>query len=634
MQNIAPYRAEIQAASRRVVAVNSLRRMDAGTIPLTDLGGWAVIDNGIRQRLAAILAADVAGYSRLMAADDRATVAALDQSREVFQTRIESHQGRVIDMAGDSVLAAFETATGAVSAALTIQAELKALIVDVSEDRCMRFRIGVHLGDVIEKADGTIYGDGVNIAARLEGLAEPGGITVSESIHTAVRGKVSATFVDRGEQQAKNIPHRVRAYALHAGTGAAAGTASKPSLNDEIDLTLPDKPSIAVLPFDNMSGDPEQAYFADGIAEDIITSLPRFRQFHVTARNSSFTCRGQAADVKKIGRELGVRYVLEGSARKASDRVRITAQLIDAQSGNHVWADRYDGKLESIFDLQDEITNTIAAAVTPAFAQPELQGISRKRPENRDAWELALRARQVFTRGRPQDIAAARDLAGRAVSLDGRNTEALAMLAFCHVNEGSIGYLPSPSASIAEGIKAARLALQEDNADANSLTSLGFGLFVMRQFDEGLDAMRQAVALNPNYAPGHLYYRMSLGFCGDYEKAIETIERAIRLSPRDPALGVRIGQMAVAAIVAERYEEGVTYGRRAVQYSPGYLGAHRSLAANLSALGQMEEAQREVAEARRIMPGLTITTTRLLPFRHAEALERYCAALARAGLPE
>jgi adenylate cyclase len=585
----------------------------------------------LKQRLAAILAADVAGYSRLMAADERTTVAALDAARAVFRAQIESNQGRVIDMAGDSVLAVFETATGAVSAALAVQRSLDAAPNAVPEDRRMRFRIGLHMGDVMEKGDGTIYGDGVNIAARLEGLAEPGGITVSESIRTAVKGKVSAGFEDQGEQTVKNIPDPVRAYRVR-GDGAAAPRVS-PSVG-EIDLSLPDKPSIGVLPFDNMSGDPEQAYFADGIAEDIITALSRFRQFHVTARNSSFAYKGQATDIKKVGRELGVRYVLEGSVRKTADRVRITAQLIDAESGNHVWADRYDGKLENIFDLQDEITNTIAAAVTPAFAKAELQRISRKRPESLDAWDLTLRSSQRSALGGPADIAAARELAERAVLLDERNTEALARLAFCHVTEGWLGYSPSPSASIAEGIKVARLALQEDNTDANSLISLGFGLFAARQFDEALDVLRQAVALNSNNAAGLVCYGMCMGFCGDYDKAIGALDRAIRLSPRDPGLGIWIAQMALAAFVVEQYQEGVGYGRRAVQNTPGFMGAHRALAANLSALGQMEEAKREVAEMRRIMPELTVAKTRTLPFREDEARERYCAALARAGLPE
>ncbi|MBI1847798.1 MAG: hypothetical protein HY294_01945 [Candidatus Rokubacteria bacterium] len=585
----------------------------------------------MKQRLAAILAADVVGYSRLMAADERATVAALDAARSVFRTQIESNQGRVIDMAGDSVLAVFETATGAVSAALAIQRGIRLSGERTPEDRRMRFRIGVHLGDVIEKTDGTVYGDGVNIAARLEGLAEPGGITISDAVQGAVRGKVTASFVDQGEQPVKNIPHPVRAYAVRADGNAAA----KPSpAVGEIDLSLPDKPSIAVLPFDNMSGDPEQQHFADGIAEDIITALARFRQFHVTARNSSFTYKGQAVDIKKVGRELGVRYVLEGSVRKAADRIRITAQLIDADSGNHVWADRYDGRLENIFDLQDEITNTIAAAVTPAFAIAELQRVSRKHPQNLDAWELTLRAGQSFALAGPADIAEARELATRALLLDGRNTAALAMLAFCHVSEGWWAYSPSPLASIAEGIKAARLALQEDNSDADSLASLGWGLFAARQFDEGLDVLRQAVALNPNLANGFARYSSALAFCGDYEKAAEAFDRAIRLSPRDPRLGNWLAQVAVGPFVAGRYQEGIGYGRRAVQSNPSFMGAHRVLAANLSAAGELEEARREVAEMRRIVPGVTVATTRWLPFRDDEARERYCAALARVGLPD
>jgi adenylate cyclase len=383
-----------------------------------------------------------------------------------------------------------------------------------------------------------------------------------------------------------------------------------------------------------MSGDIEQDYFADGIAEDIITALARFRQFHVTARNSSFTYKGHAIDIKKIGRELGVRYVLEGSVRKAAERIRITAQLIDAESGNHVWADRYDGRLENIFDLQDEITNTIAAAVTPAFAIAEMQRVSRKHPQNLDAWELTLRAGQSFALAGPADIAEARELAQRALLLDRRNTAALAMLAFCHVSEGWWAYSQSPQASIAEGIKAARLALQEDNSDADALASLGYGLFAARQFDEGLDVLRQAVALNPNLANGFARYSSALAFCGDYEKAKEAFDSAIRLSPRDPRLGNWLAQVAIAPFIAGRYQEGIDYGRRAVQSNPSFMGAHRVLAGNLSASGQLEEAQREVAEMRRLVPGVTVTATRWLPFRDDEARERYCSALARAGLPE
>ncbi len=583
-----------------------------------------------------------------MSLDEPGTVAALDAARKVFRLQIEANQGRVIDMAGDSVLAVFETATGAVVAALAVQNEVNTVADANPEARRMRFRIGIHLGDVIAKADGTVYGDGVNIAARLEGLAEPGGITVSESIRTAVKGKVAAGFEDQGEQQVKNIAEPVRAWLVRLGgneTGrvpvASAATAppetavnAVAAVIGAIDLSLPDKPSIAVLPFDNMSGDPEQAYFADGIAEDIITALSRFRQFHVTARNSSFTYKGQAIDIKKVGQELGVRYVLEGSVRKAGERVRITAQLIDAQSGNHVWADRYDGRLENIFDLQDEITNAIAAAVTPAFARAELQRMNRKRPENLDAWELALRARQAYAPGGPNDLAEARDLAQRALLLDSRNTAALSLLSMSHATEALLGYSTSPSASVAEAVKAARLAVREDSADAECLASLGFALLGARQFDEALDLLRQAVTLNPNSAWAFGVYGACLSWCGEYAKCIEVFDKAMRLSPREPTMGMWFSLLALAAFITGHHQDAVAHARRTVQFSPGFLGGRRLLAASLAALGQLDEARREIAEVLRIYPGSTVTAMRAgMPLRDDAARERYCDALARAGLP-
>ncbi len=295
----------------------------------------------LQHRLAAILAADAAGYSRLMAVDDKATVAALDAARAVFREQVEAQQGRVIDMAGDSVLAVFGTVAGAVTAALAIQAQVNAVADAEAIDRRMRFRIGVHLGDVIEKADGTVYGDGVNIAARLQGLAEPGGITVSESIRSAVKGKVGASFEDHGEQAVKNIADPVRAWRLRTGAVEPVATVPAAPSITAIDLSLPDKPSIAVLPFVNMSGDPEQEYFTDGITEDIITELSRFHSLFVIARNSSFSYKGQSPDIRRVGKELGVRYVLEGSIRKSAQRIRVTGQLIDALTGNHLWAEKY-----------------------------------------------------------------------------------------------------------------------------------------------------------------------------------------------------------------------------------------------------------------------------------------------------
>ena len=388
---------------------------------------------GLKQRLAAILAADVAGYSRLMAADERATVAALDAARKVFRSHIESSQGRVIDMAGDSVLAVFEIATGAVSAALAVQQQLKTLVAGVPEDRRMRFRIGVHLGDVIEKPDGTIYGDGVNIAARLEGLAEPGGITISDSVRIAVKGKLAASFEDRGEQAVKNIPDPVRTYRVRA-QGATQGQAKPAAGAGEIDLSLPDKPSIAVLPFANMSGDPEQEYFTDGITEDILTELSRFHSLFVIARNSSFSYKGKSVDVRSVAKELGVRYVLEGSIRKSANRIRVTAQLIDALTGNHLWAEKYDRVLEDIFAVQEEVTRAIVAAIAPHIETSEMDRSRGARPGNLSAYEVAMRgwaaAQKAFGEGNRSSRDEAIQLAREALAIDPRCGAALRTLAF------------------------------------------------------------------------------------------------------------------------------------------------------------------------------------------------------------
>ena len=350
----------------------------------------------LKQRLAAILAADVAGYSRLMSVDERATVAALDAARAVFRARIESNQGRVIDMAGDSVLAVFETATGAVSAALAIQREINPTGDAVPEHRRMRFRIGVHLGDVIEKADGTVYGDGVNIAARLEGLAEPGGITISESVQVAVRSRIAATFEDLGVQQVKNISEPIHAYRI--ASRVATGHATPKKLANAIY----DKPSVAVLPFTNMGGDPEQEYFSDGLTEDIITALAAWRSFPVISRNSTFAYKGKSTDVRKVAQELGARYVLEGSVRRAGNRIRITGQLIDGNSGNHLWAERYDRDFQDLFEVQDDITTRIVAAIEPELSSAEIRQIIKRPPGSFTAWDFYVRglANMLYVHGR------------------------------------------------------------------------------------------------------------------------------------------------------------------------------------------------------------------------------------------
>jgi adenylate cyclase len=560
----------------------------------------------MKQRLAAILVADVSGYSRLMAADERATVDALDSARAVFRVRIEANQGRVIDMAGDSVLAVFETATGAVSAALAVQKDLNTSTSALPEDRRMRFRIGVHLGDVIEKGDGTIYGDGVNIAARLEGLADPGGITVSDSIRNAVKGKVGASFEDQGEQKVKNIADPVRAYRVGPEGDAA------PKLKSAIagiDLSLPDKPSIAVLPFANMSGDPEQEFFIDGITEDIITELSRFHSLFVIARNSSFTYKGKAVDVRTVSKELGVRYVLEGGIRRAANRIRVTAQLIDAQSGNHIWAEKYDRVLEDIFALQEELTRSIVAAIAPQIEEAESATAMRKRPENLSAYEIVVRARVKLLRAyykqdsalRVQAIAETRE----ALRLDPSSVLALSQLAFGLWQH--IFYRTSANIEDAwnEGMEAASRGIEIDRADDSAYRQRGIlsALASTRdRWEEALADCRRALELNPNDAVN----LQALGWVevayGNAKEGIEHLLLAVRVNPRDPWAYSAYVQLALAHFLVRSYAEGLDWGLGALRVEPNLPAAHLMSAICQVGLRQIENAKVELEKARRLAP--------------------------------
>ena len=430
-----------------------------------------------RQRLAAILMADVAGYSRLMNCDERGTVAALDNARAVFRTTIDAHRGRVIDMAGDSVLAVFETASGAVVSALAIQAELARRSADVAADCRMQFRIGIHLGDVMEKADGTVYGDGVNIAARLEGIAEPGGVTVSDAVQCAVRQRLDATFDDLGEQRVKNIAAPVRAYRVlertRGGERRRRRDASRatPPARPAPKRDRVDKPSIAVLPFDNMSGDPEQEFFADGITEDIITELSRFRELFVISRNSSFKFKGKPVEVQKFARELGVQYVVEGSVRKAGRRVRITVQLIDAETDRHLWAERYDRDLEDIFAIQDEVTTSIVATLPGRVEAAARDRAARTTTDNMAAYECVLTGKVLHHRSNRDDNAKAQRLLERAIELDPSYAHAHAWKA-CVLGQTWVynwcESRPETQARIMESLQAA-LALDDNDCDVHRI---------------------------------------------------------------------------------------------------------------------------------------------------------------------
>jgi adenylate cyclase len=595
-----------------------------------------VSDSHLKQRLVAILAADAAGYSRLMAGDDRATVAALDTARAVFRRQIEANQGRVIDMAGDSVLAVFETATGAVAAALAIQQEIGASVEAVPEDRRLRFRIGVHLGDVIEKPDGTVYGDGVNIAARLEGLAEAGGIILSDMVHGAVRDRIKATFEDAGEHNVKNIPRAVRAYRVlgeTAVTSWASAAVAKPSLaGGEIDLSLLDKPSIAVLPFANMSADPEQDYFADGLVEDIITTLSKISGLVVIARNSSFTYKGHAVDVRQVARELGVRYVLEGGVRKSAKRIRITVQLIDAGTGAHVWAERYDRAIEDIFAVQDEITLVLATEMQVRLTEGEQARLRYTTTSNIEAWNHWVQGLSHFRRGLSREgLTQALKLWQQASALDPSSACLNAMLGFLHYANARFGFWDDRETALRKGgaYVDKALALDPENSDAHMTRSLL--LLPQRRFDEAVLAARKAIEYGPGSADNAVFASFVFDNAGLVQEAVVQIERAMKLSPIFPPN--YLGQLGYAYRLAGRYDEAIaayeTYHKR----SPGR--GVTDLVILYEQLGQPEKAKAWATQLLLEEPKFTVSSWADTQFRKDTArLEAEMAALRAAGLPD
>jgi adenylate cyclase len=481
-----------------------------------------------KRKLAAILAADVAGYSRLMGDDERATVATLNAYRDVFKERIEARNGRVVDTAGDSVLAVFHSVVEAVQCALDVQAALDARNADLPEKRRMRFRIGVNLGDIIEQDDGTVYGDGVNIAARLESLCNPGGLTLSESAHMQVRGKVDNEFEDIGPQQVKNMSEPIRAYRMRPddrdGTPPIGGKRQA--------LLVPlGRPSIAVLPFTNMSGDPEQEYFADGITEDIITELARFQNIFVIARNSTFAWKGRSVRVQDVARDLGVTYVVEGSVRRGGNRVRVTVQLIEAQTGNHVWAERYDRDLSDIFELQDELTKTIASALPGRLETADIEKIKRKPPHEMSVYDRILRAKLLHHRGTHDDNTEAMRLLDSAIASDPEFAPAYGWRACTLGQAMACGYVPATSENEDKIYEDVLKGLSVDDNDAECIRIQCEFRIVQRRIDEALMLNDKALRLNPNDPRLHAQRGEVLGWAGRPEEGIESLNLAMRLDP-------------------------------------------------------------------------------------------------------
>ncbi len=585
-----------------------------------------------RQHLAAILASDVVGYSRLMTANERRTVASLDAARAIFRSEIEGRLGRVVDMVGDSVLAVFESAAEAVNAALAVQKQLAANSTGVPEDQRMRFRIGVHLGDVIEKADGTVYGAGVNMAARMEALAEPGGIAVSDAVHGVTRGRVAARFEDKGDRAVKNIPYPVKTYYVRDDAPAVAGpTDAAP----DAPPALPERPSIAVLPFTNMSGDPEQEYFADGMVEDIITALSRFRELFVIARNSSFVYKGRAVDIQQVARELGVRYVLEGSVRKAGNRVRLTGQLIDAATRAHLWADRFDGALEDVFDLQDRITESVVGALQPTLRQAEIERARRKSPASLDAYDHLLRALPLLIANSAAEATTAVQPLAEALRLSPDYAYAHALMAMAY---GQIFRSAGGAEREQIRLKAvahARRALEVAGDDSTALAHAGFILLVTDQdVAAARAALDKAVALNVNSASAYGYRALVLAMSGEPEPAIENATRALRLSPLDatnyqPQMAVVIARLGLG-----QYDEAVVWAHKAIESAPPrYPMSYAFLIVAECKRGNIAEAERQVKRLAAILPGFEPGTLARLFHVFPEPLRSNSVAVLRdAGL--
>ncbi len=588
------------------------------------------MEKRLPRKLAAILYADVAGYSRLTGEDEERTHRRLSENLDLISASIEQHQGKVVHYAGDAVLADFGTVTDALTCAAAVQRDLQAQNKDLPDERKVQFRVGVNLGEVIEDRD-DIYGDGVNVAARLESLADPGGICISESVRTAVGNKLPLDYEFMGEQRIKNITEPVRAYRVLLGSTEAQVTSSEAA-----SLEVPDKPSIAVLPFDNMSGDPEQEYFADGMTEDLITALSKIRWLFVIARNSTFIYKGQAVEVKQIARELGVRYVLEGSVRTGSKRMRISAQLIDATTGRHVWAERYDREIKDIFDLQDEMTQTITAAVEPEVGAAEQDRALHKPPENLDAWATYQRGLWHMWTFVKDDNVEARRLFRHAQELDPRFAPAYAHESYAHYISVILGYVEAPNESLAMAVTAAKKALALDDKDPVGHFALGRVDMMLGHHDESIAELETALALNPNFAHAYLGLGFALALSGRLEEAAENLDKAMRLSPRDPVLWGTQGVRSLTCTLLGQYEAAADWARKAVRgLRDAAYWPHAILASALGNLGQIEDARAAVNEALRHKPDLSLTyLEKTLPTKEPGGLKPYLDGLRKAGLPE
>jgi adenylate cyclase len=573
------------------------------------------------RKLAAILAADVVGFSRLMSRDEEGTLNRLKAHLgELLEPHIAAHRGRIVKRTGDGLLVDFASAVEAVRCAVAIQAGMADRNRVAEDDRRIEFRIGINLGDVIIEGE-DIYGDGVNIASRLEALADPGGIFVSRAVRDSVRDKLGLVLEDLGEKPVKNIPRPVRVFRI----GRADGLASRPP-------EVPDRPSIAVLPFANMSGDAEQEYFSDGISEDLITDLSKVSALFVIARNSSFTYKGKTAKVQEIGRDLGVRFVLEGSIRKAGNRVRITAQLIDATTGGHLWADRFDRDLTDIFATQDEVVQQIVGALAVKLTQGETQQRRRGGTKNVEAYECWLRARELLGKATAESIVRCKTLYRRALEIDPAFPAPYAGLAFAGISDYVNGWAEDPALSLEEAERSARRGIELDDRLSVGHVALGNVLVWRRRHDDALVQLGRAIELDHNFAQGHALLGMALMYSGRAAESLAPFAAAMRLDPHYPNIVLHI--LGQAHFSLGQYETAATHLLQRIARNPSTDASRMLLAACYGHLGRAEDARAAWQGLLGVNPGFSMTQrSQVLPYKDSSDFDRIVEGLAKAGLP-
>lgn len=583
----------------------------------------------MERRLAAILTADAVGYTQMMARDEVATLETLDAYRSIMGGLIKQHGGRVVDAVGDNLLAEFPSAVDAVQCAIEIQRQLAESNAERPEDRQMRFRIGINVGDLIVVGE-RIVGDGVNVAARIEAEAAPGAVAISRAVLDQIDGKLPLSLRDKGEFSLKNVPRPVRIYEIEEEQDEREGTPDDSRAGMEPKVPgFGGRSAIAVLPFRNLSADPDQEYFADGLAEDLITSLAALRVYPIISRNSSFAYKDRDSDPRQAGKRLGAHYIVTGSVRKVGDRIRVNAELVDSADGRQVWSGRYDREISDIFEVQDEITASIAGAVGPALFQSEMLHAIRRAPKNSDAWDCIHRGMWHLYRYTREGVAKARAWAARALELQPDLATAYCVIAFSHMYEVIYQWVDSREEPLRAAMNAAENAVAADRDDPMALTALGFACSLCGHRDRAVAVLERAVQANPSSALAFWSLGATLTTAGRPDEGIPMVEKAMRLSPQDPLMNEFLFTIGSAHFMAERYEEAIQFAQRSLDLKSDQPGAWRIIAAGSALLGKLDEARRAVGQMIRLAPDLT--EERLRVFLRDSDVERYVKGLRLAG---